>query len=501
MEKLIDENEQSTVINRKNRDEKDAVQLNKKIPKYSMKQPKANENSNHLSLKRKKDASNEDADDEEDSLEYLEDEDLMLLEEFPKKTGQVYLTDAKNDYFFTKKKQNYLFLAQYKFYNMEYRYEMAREPYKENFLINNWDKLTSIFANSIYKYTKDIKLEDITGVHDIEIQEGQIIIKFKVKNKKYFLTTTVEKLFSDDLFIMYRNFLFINKYVNNRGFSTATFAFECYKWLTLMKPYVGNDYSLETLIVAGARDKKKEQTTYLNLIEEEVSLSDVEKIFFTRDRFHCILVKKNKKHTYMTLSQFQNSASQEDYDALYTSIINKTVKEIQTSAYLDTLLKKNDDNKLNKEQKKKALYQNTKDRYYNEGNCLFFALKSFFPSLDIKNHVNTFKNKSLKLQVAAANDQLKLLKKRLKRINQSDDVLSNYLLKVKNPSILFFYYRTGELHAEAVDNFSFIEILQDHITLLLNKEVHIIHYELIERTEEEDDEVDEELEEESQVVN
>lgn len=259
-----------------------------------------------------------------------------------------------------------------------------------------------------------------------------------------------------------------------------------------MKGIVGEDYTMETLTIAGARDRKKENYSFLSLIEEEYTLKDVKKILFTRDRYYCIQVKREQKTIHLTLQDFQNQSSAEDYQLLYDAIQNKSMKQENSMAYLDTLLMKNNDNKQNKEKKKKMFYENKKDRYYNESNCMLFALRSLVNGFKLKDYVNDFRFLGLKDQIDAANIDLKKGGYELQLKTQCNHVLKTYLAEVKSPSLLFFYYRNQDLHTEAVNNCSFLAKLQKNIEEIINEEVHIIHYELNEVSK--NDEINEEEE-------
>lgn len=372
----------------------------------------------------------------------------------------------------------YPFYKNPEFFNINYKYELFQNPYSGTYLYSCWNNIKSIFPTLRNKKNLNLSISDVKRVKYIYIKDFSIVINFDVEGFEDGLETSVDKLFDDTLFIMYRNYLFFDLGFESYGFADTTLTFELYKWITLMKNYVGDDYDLSELNVLGIKDRKKETNSELKLIELDINKPSYSKILRTNDKQIAIQIKDGKRKFHYALKDYKNMIAKNEYDNLKNKIDANPMEIEDVNQNLDTLINLNELSKPSKERKKKFIKKNYYDNMINNDNCFLFALSSLCDIFKIKINVSKFKQLDLKNQIQLANNDLMTIKKKLILREEAYEILGEYVKRTQNKSLLVFYHRDGIIHCEAIENFSFINEVQHHIKKLENEYVNIKNFEM-----------------------
>lgn len=242
---------------------------------------------------------------------------------------------------------------------------------------------------------------------------------------------------------------------------------------------IGNDYPFE-MSIPRARAKGKKTEICELILNGDYKFEEITKVLNSYDNHTIIEIKRNYKKQYFELEDFNLMCSKDVFNKLTNDISCGEIRVINSNANSDTLLYLNFLNKHNSSNKKKFLYKNRQDYLDNHDNCFFWATKFLCPYINKSKFRLAFKNlSSIKEQIDLANNIIrKNYQKLLYKCNE-EEVLRKYILTVKNPSLIIFWNDPLVIHAEAVKNGDYMQVLQDRIKKLQYKKVKIIHYELI----------------------
>jgi hypothetical protein len=362
----------------------------------------------------------------------------------------------------------------FKYENPNYKYCMDNStPYRIQDIYGLWNDLDEIFLYCHTYKKKSFKLQDITKIEGHFFYNSELYYTILPKNYDQLVYLRLCDCFSHDIFKLIRDYLLIDVNDNTNNIADYTKYMEIKKFYRIFKCQLNTEVTLYDLLNRNCANRKNEINNK-NSIRYDFKMDQIKEYFHTRDYKSGVTFLSNKKIFNFDLSTIDKYLSPEIKDSIITQINNCQVSFIRTDWSMDLKLIEDEYNRMSKPKKQIRRKELNYDKHKNENNCFLFALMGISDKFTIKQNANTFRNKTLSVQIGLANNILIKYGLALNRKSISNETLKAKLKRVIGKSILIMYNSELLVHSEAVIDGKFTQYSQDIIQDYMNATLTIL---------------------------